>query len=820
MSHALSAIDLALRGDAGGLSFLERTAAIYVLDAATTPGKPTTYGWWNFLNDALNEVERYETSSSPPDLGAHVRLLATITRRVARRPPCSDRRLIGTCLANASMSHMHLLASPEIGQFLVRNNDEMRERNMGRIASIVFDFSFYRTNSNRRSAFSDLVALEQFCGVVAANAVSTGPDAVKYLIADWIVPSIESLPPYAVVAMMSHISVEAMGKGCPVGTKAVIKSLLETVLKKAVGPLIIDALRESDGGDAAFKIGDPTSSGARMNQRIAALAIRALESWCKTTSTEIVQLRQIFSSTNINILETIADAMYSDAEIVIDSVSDLLDVLLDFCKRDANISSGLAIAQSLLGTMQCSNQLDMAQQLTNKKERLKTMILSELIAAIGLQRFRFSERQRKGDTAVCRCLARMAARILLEAQDDIKKGSIETSLVGIFDLMYKAISHPSLDVSVIALEALSSFMPSDKSLSTRLLPLLQGKAIIPFHLFSEEDIDGFDEFRNFRELILNDALVACYSGCELFFLESCCSAIEEFCIANQSAHLPYQFEAALFCMIAISDEVAKQFRKYHHSESSSISVDTDARKIHSYLERIVSALASNAFSTTSHPLVMARMCRFLNKYAICFSLFPSGNSFEAASELALSSFNRSLKESNYDVFLESCDVKSPLSESCHALQQLLRSSPAHFSAPTAMIALENAWKMPYTCRKVDIADRESLCIGLCYVIASLPSEQWNDSLENLAKPVVSCLNVLAKEADDEKNREIIPSVLKRISQEIILLSTILRCFDQTDVPNLDDGNTIIRNKVLVALLNQNWPCLKHIGEKYCSQEVR
>ncbi len=332
--------------------------------------------------------------------------------------------------------------------------------------------------------------------------------------------------------------------------------------------------------------------------------------------------------------------MYSDAEIVIDSVSDLLDVLLDFCKRDANISSGLAIAQSLLGTMQCSNQLDMAQQLTNKKERLKTMILSELIAAIGLQRFRFSERQRKGknslkliryivgfsegtlnsvvlilsgDTAVCRCLARMAARILLEAQDDIKKGSIETSLVGVFDLMYKAISHPSLDVSVIALEALSSFMPSDKSLSTRLLPLLQGKAIIPFHLFSEEDIDGFDEFRNFRELILNDALVACYSGCELFFLESCCSAIEEFCIANQSAHLPYQFEAALFCMIAISDEVAKQFRKYHHSESSSISVDTDAQKIHSYLERIVSALASNAFSTTSHPLVMARMCRFLNK---------------------------------------------------------------------------------------------------------------------------------------------------------------------------------------------------------------
>jgi len=819
MSHALSAIDLALRGDAGGLSFLERTAAIYVLDAATTPGKLTTYGWWNFLNDALNEVERYEASSSPPDLGSHVRLLATITRRVARRPPSSDRRLIGTCLANASMSHMHLLASPEIGQFLVQNNDEMRERNMGRIASIVFDFSFYRTNSIRRSAFSDPVALEQFCGVVAANAVSTGPDAVKYLIADWIVPSIESLPPYAVVAMMSHISIEAMGKGCPVGTKAVIQSLLETVLKKAVGPLMTDALRESDGGYSVLEIRDTAPSGAKMSQRIAALSFRALESWCRSTSTGIVQLRQIFSSTNINILETIADAMYSDAAIVTDAVSDLLDVLLDFCRRDSKISSGLDIAQSLLGMMKHSNQLDLAQQLTSENRRSKIIILSELVSAIGLQRFRFSERQRIGDNAVCRCLARMAARILLEAEDDIKKGSMETSLDGIFDLLFKAMSHPSLDVSGIALEALSAFVHSEKGLSTRLLPLLQGKAIIPFHLVSGEDINGFEEYRNFRERVLNDALVACYEGCGLFFLESCCSAIEEFCIANQSSHLPYQFEAALFCMIAVSEEIAKPLRRYQHDGSSLINVDADAQQTSSFLERIVSALAKNAFSSTSHPLVMARMCIFLNKYATVFPLCSSENTFETASELALSSFNRSLEGGNYDAFLDSCDVKSPLSESCNALQQLLRSCPAHFSAPTAMNALENAWKMPYACRKVDIEDRESLCSGLCYVISSLPSEQWSVSVENLAKPLVACLSVLAKEADTEKNCDIIPSVMKRISHEILLLSSIVRYFDQADVSNLDDGKRALRGKVLVTLLNRNWSCLKHIGETYSSQEV-
>lgn len=207
----------------------------------------------------------------------------------------------------------------------------------------------------------------------------------------------------------------------------------------------------------------------------------------------------------------------------------------------------------------------------------------------------------------------MAARILLEAEDDINKGSMEISLDGIFDLLFKAMSHPSLDVSGIALEALSPFMHSDKGLSTRLLPSLQGKAIIPYHLVSVEDINGFEEYRNFRECVLNDALVACYKGCGLFFLESCCSAIEEFCIANQSPHLPYQFEAALFCMIAVSEEITKPLRRYHQAGSSLSNVDTDAQQTLSFLERIVSALAKNAFFSTSHPLVMARMCIFLNK---------------------------------------------------------------------------------------------------------------------------------------------------------------------------------------------------------------
>lgn len=155
MSHcALRILDHALRGDPGGLSFLEQITTIYVLDVATTPGQPATYGWWNILNNALNEMERYQSEingqhlNMNPPLDAHVHLLATIARCVVRRPPQSDRRLVGTCLANASMSHMSLLANTEMAQFLLVNNYELRERDMGCITAI-FYCSFPQSTSEQ-----------------------------------------------------------------------------------------------------------------------------------------------------------------------------------------------------------------------------------------------------------------------------------------------------------------------------------------------------------------------------------------------------------------------------------------------------------------------------------------------------------------------------------------------------------------------------------------------------------------------------------------------------------------------------------------------
>mmetsp|Transcript_14196 Transcript_14196/g.30254 ORF Transcript_14196/g.30254 Transcript_14196/m.30254 type:complete len:1153 (-) Transcript_14196:223-3681(-) len=834
MSHALNILDHAIRGDPSGLSFLEQTASIYVLDAATNPGRPTTYGWWNFLNDALNDVERYESEAAGRQqlygaennsLDGHVRLLATITRRVARRPPSSDRRLVGTCLANASMSHMNLMGNPDLAQSLLANNAELRERNMGRIASIVFDFSFHRRNTNNmhfpRSAFADPVAMEQLCGAVAANAVSTGPAALRHLVSDWIVPGIDSLAPLAVVAIMSHIAIEAMGKGCPAGTTNAIEALVPSVLKCAIGPILIDSLRESDerGDDAMVETSDDTSSmagGGSIVQRTATLALRALDSWCKVDSIGSVKLRSIFSSSNINILEAIADALYSNAEIMIDAVSDLIETLLDHDANNANVSLGISIAGSVMNNCLPSgmaNQLLLAQQMTGDNEKSRVSILTELVSAVGLQRFRFAERQSNGDTAVCRCLARTAAKILLESRDLIQNGTIKAS--GLFDLLFKAASHPSVYVCGIAVEALAVIAPSNSELSTRLLPNLQGKAIIPFHLI--EDVGGsLDDYSNFRERVLVDALVACYTGCSAFYLESCGSAIEEFCQATPSPHLPYQLEAALFCMIAVSERVKKEPGK----EALCIQ-----------LEKMVSALSKNSFSTTSHPLVMAKMCLFINKYATSISSCETKTVFETASELVFASFNRGLEEYNKKGQSSPVDGISPLSEASNAFKQLLCSSPTQFSTPAARSALENAWKMPYACQQMAIEDREMLCSGLCSVIISLPSEQWNASLDALAQPILSCLNVVTKEADQLFDiaggtgpQENLVALMNRLSNEIRLLAAVVRCFieagaSQSYYGENKEGVIACHRNALVTLLHKSWPCLKHIGEKYCSYEV-
>jgi len=823
MSHALNALDHALRGDPSGLSFLEQTASIYVLDA-TTPGHPTTYGWWDFLNNALTEVERYEeglfaainnsnnnypfnnnyaatngTNTTANPLDSHVRLLATITRRIARRPPSSDKRLIGTCLSNASMTHLALLSNPETSRMLLQSNEQLRERDMGRIAAIVFDYSFHNTKKKKKnntnannavvhnSAFADPVAMEMMCGVIAANAVSTGPNAVRHLISNWIVPSCESLPSFSVVAILNHVAGETLGKGCPLGVKDVVKECVSEVFVKGLGPLLVEASRESEEGNDESMIDG--GGGDNGNHRTAAMTLRAFDSWCKASSTGAVQLRNFFASTKINILEAIADSLYSNSEQVIDAVSDLIDTILKIDSMSNQVSSGLSIAQAVLSsTALGSNSLLLAQQVAADNTKARISILAELVSAVGLQRLRFMERQQKNDIAVCRCLARTAARVLSESKDFITSGAMKIPMNGLVELLFKAIAHPSIDVCGIALEAFSDIAPSNTELSTRLLPYLQGKAILPVQL--RNDTERIEEFIDFRDRFLKEALVACYTGCRSYYLTSCASAIEEFCQAAALPHVPHQLEAALFCVVAVSSKAQKS---------------ADKQTLNEQLMKITSALKNNAFATTSDRFVMARMCSFINQYASSLAQCDQATVFEMASELVLTSFNLSVAAECNQSMPVTRHV-SALSEASNGLQKLLCAAPTRFSAPAAISALETAWNMPYKGSRIAIEDREILCKGLCVVIASLPPGQ--DVLSKLTHPILSCINVTVKEAQTNTCER--RSILQRLANEIQLLASVVKHYVRTDAPE--------RFELLSAMLQKSWPSVAIIVEKYSSEE--
>jgi hypothetical protein len=149
------------------------------------------------------------------------------------------------------------------------------------------------------SAFSDAVAMEQLCGVIAANAVSTGPNAVRHLVSNWIVPSCESLPSFSVAAILSQVAVETMGKSCPLGVRAVVRDCVSSVFIKALGPLLVESLRESEEG---VDEGDHSmlDAGDNGNHRTAAITLKAFDSLCKATYVGAVQLQNIFASTNVS----------------------------------------------------------------------------------------------------------------------------------------------------------------------------------------------------------------------------------------------------------------------------------------------------------------------------------------------------------------------------------------------------------------------------------------------------------------------------------------------------------------------------------------
>lgn len=281
MEPALDVLNRSLHGDSGARSFLDRTTSIYVLDA-TDISRPKTYGCWNFIHQAINEVERAEAGGVA--LAPHLQLLASLALRVARRSNTLDKQLVATCIQNAAQN------IGERQQTLIDINVEIRDIVMGRIAALALDPSFHQHHSSS-SAFSDAVVMETFCAVLAANAVSNGPAAVDHLVSEWIVPSSHNLPPFCLACVVLHLGLEASRKSAPALTLDMLQRLSLTVMTQVLAPVLATTVKETGN--------DTQPAFHERNSRIAALSLRAMDQWCLVTDLSLAQIKHVCSKVQV-----------------------------------------------------------------------------------------------------------------------------------------------------------------------------------------------------------------------------------------------------------------------------------------------------------------------------------------------------------------------------------------------------------------------------------------------------------------------------------------------------------------------------------------
>jgi hypothetical protein len=337
MEPALDVLNRALLGDPGARSFLERTSSIYILDV-TDMSNPKTYGCWNFIHQAMNEFERYEaaymrtgnapapavlvlngahSSSNGAGLVHHVRLLASMALRVARRSPSSDKKLVMTCIANSENFDAVESRSPQ-HKWLIDLNLELREIVMGRIAAMAFDFTFHRrVGELGYSAFADGVVRDTLCAVLSANAVASGPGAIRHFSTEWIIPSSRNLPPFALASVVHHLALEGSRKTAPVGTKDMLQQLSVQVMSVVLGPILVESIGNTNG--ATDDGGHATGAG---QDATIAKCFRSVTSWCGATDLSLPQIRHICNKVRVrfSVIGWIEFDCFADACLVPPSI--------------------------------------------------------------------------------------------------------------------------------------------------------------------------------------------------------------------------------------------------------------------------------------------------------------------------------------------------------------------------------------------------------------------------------------------------------------------------------------------------------------------
>ena len=202
--------------------------------------------------------------------------------------------------------------------------------------------------------------------------------------------------------------------------------------------------------------------------------------------------------------------------------------------------------------------------------------------------------------------------------DGLVAGQITGNGSGLVELLMKAGGHPHVHISSLAIETLSRLLPLDPSFSTRLLPLLQHRAIIPYALHGSApsvaatSISGVDfhEFEKFRQNILVEALVSCYEHNPKYYMDSCTSAVEEFCSSVSTVEVSFQLEAALFCLAAVSIPANAPSKREGKGD-----------EIHSQqLVRCTSALSTKPAFLPANPLALAQLNKFFAMVSKCLCL--------------------------------------------------------------------------------------------------------------------------------------------------------------------------------------------------------
>jgi len=328
--------------------------------------------------------------------------------------------------------------------------------------------------------------------------------------------------------------------------------------------------------------------------------------------------------------------MYSDSDIVMDSLSELLDSLLRKHTESESAVEGLSIANNVMGltSFLSPDMIQLHSDVASGVEE-RDSILMELVSAVGLQRFRFKARLSSGDSGVCRCLAGIALSIASASKNLMLSGKLNGNEKGMVALLLTAVSHSSLNVYSLALDAFTFLINPRNDLSTRLLPLLQSKAITPpslVGLSSHHDADiDFHEFERFRESQLAEILSTCYINCRSYYIDSCCMAIEEFCSVAPSPHTSFQMEAALFCLCTVSIDASKRalladaspaaikaVAKALSSQQPGILdvdetvVSDDAKNHDEKLAKCIMEISKcQAISSFNNPLFLSQLCRLL-----------------------------------------------------------------------------------------------------------------------------------------------------------------------------------------------------------------